>query len=118
MYVKMADRGDDAPYDRETKTGNQSLWYDYYNGGWKYTVTFNTDTTIDQADQDPIQVGNEAIAMDEIMYSDFKEPGEELLVAPWFEFNVPQGQNTIRIARNKGYSVSAKAFYIVGNPVA
>lgn len=118
LYVKVANRGDDAPYDRENKTGNQSLWYDYYNGGWKYTVTLNTDTTINQDNQDPIQVGDQTYGMDEIMYSDFLEPGESLLVAPWFEFNVNEGQNTIRIARNKGYSVSAKEFYVVGVPVA
>lgn len=118
LYVKMANRGDDAPYDRETKSGNQSVWYDFYNGGWKYTVTVNTDTTIDQDKQDPIDVNGQSIGMDELLYSDFLEEGQDLLVAPWFEFDVAEGQNTIRIARNKGYSVSAKEFYVIGSLVA
>ena len=36
----------DSPYDRETQKGNQSVWWDYYNGrenggAWKYTITVN-----------------------------------------------------------------------------
>ena len=64
----------DSPYDRETKEGNQSVWWDYYNGretggAWKYTITVN-DEEIDLDAQATYKVGNEDVALKELMYTD------------------------------------------------
>ena len=116
LYVKIANRSgsSDSPYDRATKSGNQSIWFDYYNGpDWKYGVKVN-DNDIDQDNQEDIVVNGEAVAMKELMYQDFLEEGASELVAPWFTFSVNEGQNTLRIERTQGYSVSVKEFYVIG----
>ena len=120
LYVKIANRSgsNDSPYDRSSKSGNQSIWYDYYNGpDWKYGVKVN-DVEIDQNAQTDFTVGDETVPMKELMYQDFLAEGADQLVAPWFEFDVSEGQNTLRIERTQGYSVSVKEFYVIGAPVA
>ena len=117
LYVKIADRSgsSDSPYNRSEKTGNQSIWYDYYNGPeFKYTVTMN-NATIDQNAQANVMIGSEVVALSEFMYSDFKASSSATeLVAPWFTFNTVEGLNTIKIERTLGYSVSVKEFYVIG----
>ena len=116
LYVKIANRSgsNDSPYNRETKSGNQAIWYDYYNGPeFKYTVTVN-EAEIDQNAQADVLIGEEVVPMSEYMYSDFLEEGASELVAPWFTFETKAGLNTLRIERTLGYSVSVKEFYVIG----
>lgn len=116
LWVKIADRSgsNDSPYNRETKTGNQSIWYDYYNGPeFKYTVTVN-EATVDQNAQADVLIGEEVVPMSEYMYSDFLADGASELVAPWFTFETKAGLNTLKIERTLGYSVSVKEFYVIG----
>ena len=116
LYLKIANRSSssDSPYDRSSKSGNQSIWFDYYNGpDWKYEIKVN-DVVIDQNEQGAITVGDEEVAMKELMYQDFLESGADTLVAPWIELSVIEGLNTIRIERTQGYSVSVKEFYVIG----
>ena len=116
LYVKIANRSgsSDSPYDRAAKTGNQSIWYDYYNGPeFKYTVTVN-EGVINQNAQADVLIGEEVVPMSEYMYSDFLPEGANELVAPWFTFETQAGLNTLRIERTLGYSVSVKEFYVIG----
>ena len=120
LFVEMSPRNgsNDSAYNREAKTGNQSIWYDYYNGpDWKYGVTVNT-IEVDQNAMGTYKIGEENVDFKEFMYEDFLEDGASTLFAPWFEFNVLQGRNTIRIERTQGYSVSVKSFKVVGAKVA
>lgn len=120
LYCRIANRSasSDNPYDRASQGGHQSIWFDYYNGpDWKYGVKVN-DVDVDQNAQDAVNVDGEQIAMKELMYQDFLAEGADELVAPWFEFDVVEGQNTIRIERTQGYSVSVKDFRVIGNKVA
>lgn len=113
LWVKVADRSSDSQYKREDKTGNQSVWYDYYNGpGYKYGVKVN-DAVLDQEAQAPVMLGNEVLTLGELVYTDFTITSSNL-VAPWFTFDVKEGQNSIRIERSLGYSVSVKEFYVIG----
>ena len=117
MYARIADRSSESQYNRETQTGNQSIWFDYYNGpDWKYTVKVN-DEKIDQDASSDVAVGDQTFKMKEILYTDFLESGATELVAPWFEFTVKKGQNTIRIERYQGYSVSVKDFRVIGEEI-
>lgn len=119
LFVEMPPRtgSNDSAYDRHSTAenkGNQSIWYDYYNGpDWKYTVTVNS-TEIDQNAMGTYKVGEEDVDFKELMYQDFLEEGASTLMAPWFEFNVKQGKNTIKIVRTQGYSVNMKSFKVVG----
>ena len=120
LFVEMSPRNgsNDSAYNREAKTGNQSIWYDYYNGpDWKYGVTVNT-IEVDQNAMGTYKIGEENVDFKEFMYEDFLEEGASTLFAPWFEFDVLQGRNTIRIERTQGYSVSVKSFKVVGAKVA
>ena len=120
LFVEMPPRtgSSDSAYDREAKTGNQSIWYDYYNGpDWKYGVTVNT-IQIDQDKMGTYKVGDADVDFKELMYQDFLADGASTLEAPWFEFDVLEGRNTIRIERTQGYSVSMKSFKVVGTKVA
>lgn len=120
LYVKIANRSgsNDSPYNRAEKTGNQSIWYDYYNGPeFKYTVTVN-EAVIDQNAQADVLIGEEVVPMSEYMYSDFLPSGASELVAPWFTFETKAGLNTLKIERTLGYSVSVKEFYVIGSPAA
>lgn len=119
LYVEMPPRNgsNDSAYNRhstEEKKGNQSIWYDYYNGpDWKYAVTVNS-IEFDQNTMGTINVGTENVDFKELMYEDFLAEGATTLFAPWFEFDVLQGRNTIKIERSQGYSVSMKSFKVVG----
>ena len=120
LYVHIANRSgsNDSPYNRESKSGNQSIWYDYYNGPeFKYTVTVN-EAVIDQNAQADVLISEEVVPMSEYMYSDFLASGANELTAPWFTFDVQAGVNTLKIERTLGYSVSVKNFYVIGAPVA
>ena len=113
LWVQVDNRTD-SPYKRSDQTGNQSIWYDYYNkrdegGDWKYKVEVN-GAEIDQAAQGTFKVGEEDVALKELMYTDFLADGK--VVAPWFEFNLVAGNNVLRIERNNGYSVNAKKFIV------
>ena len=116
LWVKIANRSgsNDSPYNRADKSGNQSIWYDYYNGPeFKYTVTVN-EAVVDQNAQADVLIGEEVVPMSEYMYSDFLKAGESELVAPWFTFETKAGLNTLKIERTLGYSVSVKEFYVIG----
>lgn len=120
LFVEMPPRNgsSDSAYNRDAQTGNQSIWYDYYNGpDWKYTVSINT-IEIDQNAMPKYKVGDVDVDMKELMYEDFLEEGASTLFAPWFEFDVLAGRNTIKIERSQGYSVSMKSFKVVGTKVA
>ena len=113
LWVKIADRSSDSPYNRQTKEGNQGIWYDYYNGpGFKYGVKVN-NADLDQEKLKPVMIGNEVVSLSELTYSDFTITSSEL-VAAWFTFDVKEGQNIIHIERSLGYSVSVKEFYVIG----
>ena len=106
----QVDNRTDSPYKRSDKTGNQSIWYDYYNGrdtggDWKYKVEVN-GAEINQAEQPTYKIGEEDVALKEIMYTDYLDNGK--VIAPWLQFNAVQGNNVIRIERNNGYSVNLK----------
>ena len=117
LYVTMPPRND-AVWNRETQTGNQSIWYNWYDGDdWKYNVEVNT-IAIDQSQMGTWKVGEQDIPMKELVYADFLAEGAEKLEAPWFEFDVLAGRNTIRIERNLGYSVNMEGFKVVGKKVA
>ena len=117
LYVTMPPRNDSV-WNRETESGNQSIWYNWYDGDdWKYNVEVNT-IAIDQSKMGTWKVGEQDIEFKYLVYSDFLADGAETLEAPWFEFDVLQGRNTIRIERNLGYSVNMQAFKVVGKKVA
>ena len=122
LYVTMPPRNDNV-YDRSkegegVEKGHQSIWYNWYDGDdWKYNVQVNT-IDIDQSKMGTWKVGEADIPMKELVYADFLAEGASTLEAPWFEFDVLQGRNTIRIERNLGYSVNMQAFKVVGTKVA
>ena len=117
LYVTMPPRNDSV-WNRETESGNQSIWYNWYDGDdWKYNVEVNT-IAIDQSQMGTWKVGEQDIEFKYLVYSDFLAEGAEKLEAPWFEFDVLQGRNTIRIERNLGYSVNMESFKVVGTKVA
>ena len=117
LFVTIENR-DSNVWNRETQEGHQSIWYNWYDGDdWKYNVEINT-VAIDQSKMGTYKVGDADIPMKELVYSDFLAEGASTLEAPWFEFDVLQGRNTIRIERNLGYSVNMKTFKVVGTKVA
>ena len=117
LFVTIDNRSD-AVWDRETQTGNQSIWYNWYDGDdWKYIVNVNT-IKINQAEMGTYNVNGVDIPMKELVYTDFLQDGQSTLEAPWFEFDVLEGRNTIRIERNLGYSVNMKSFKVVGKQVS
>ena len=113
LFVTIEDRSSGV-WDRATQKGNQSIWYNWYDGDdWKYNVEVN-GASIDQSQMGTYKVDGEDIPMKELVYSDFLVGDAKTLEAPWFEFDVKQGSNTLRIERNLGYSVNMKAFKVVG----
>ena len=122
LYVTMPPRNDNV-YDRSkegegVENGHQSIWYNWYDGDdWKYNVQINT-IDVDQSKMGTWKVGEADIPMKELVYTDFLAEGASALEAPWFEFDVLQGRNTIRIERNLGYSVNMQSFKVVGKKVA
>lgn len=122
LYVEMPPRNDNV-YDRTKEgegeaKGHQSIWYNWHDGDdWKYNVEVNT-IAIDQNQMGTWKVGEQDIPMKELVYADFLEQGASTLVAPWFEFDVLEGKNTLRIERNLGYSVNMVSFKVVGTYVA
>ena len=117
LFVTIENR-DSNVWNRETQEGHQSIWYNWYDGDdWKYNVEVNT-VAIDQSTMGTYKVGDADIPMKELVYTDFLAEGASTLEAPWFEFNVLAGRNTIRIERNLGYSVNMKSFKVVGKKVA
>jgi len=100
-------------YDRETKTGDQSIWYDYKESeaGAKHILKVN-DAEIDQENQ-TYKVGEEDVAIYELTFADFGgSSAGEAIEAAWVKFNVTAGINTIRITRHTGYSVSFSSFVL------
>lgn len=117
LFVEMPERADNV-WNRETETGHQSIWYNWQDGDdWKYNVEVNT-IAIDQSKLGTWKVGDQDIEFKYLVYSDFLKEGETTLFAPWFEFDVLAGKNTIRIERNLGYSVNMVSFKVVGTYVA
>ena len=117
LFVTVENRSDNV-WNRETQEGHQSIWYNWYDGDdWKYNVDVNT-IRIDQSEMGTYKVNDVDIPMKELVYTDFLAEGASTLEAPWFEFDVLQGRNTIKIARNLGYSVKMKSFKVVGKKAA
>ena len=117
LYVEMPPRNDNV-WDRATESGHQTIWYNWQDGDdWKYNVQINT-IDIDQSKMGTYKVNGEDIEIKYLVYNDFLAEGAETLFAPWFEFEVLQGRNTIRIERNLGYSVNMKSFKVMGLRVA
>ena len=117
LWVEMPPR-DSNVWNRETESGHQSIWYNWQDGDdWKYIAQVNT-IAIDQSKMGTWKVGEQDIEFKYLVYSDFLESGASTLFAPWFEFDVLEGRNTIRIERNLGYSVEMKSFKVVGTKVA
>ena len=117
LWVEMPPR-DSNVWNRETESGHQSIWYNWYDGDdWKYNVQVNT-IDVDQSKMGTWKIGEADVPMKELVYSDFLEEGASTLLAPWFEFDALAGRNTIRIERNLGYSVEMKSFKVVGQYVA
>ena len=117
IYVEMPPRNDQV-WNRETETGHQSIWYNWQDGDdWKYNVEVNT-IAVDQSKMGTWKVGEQDIEFKYLVYADFLAEGASTLMAPWFEFDVLQGRNTIKIERNLGYSVNMKSFKVVGTKVA
>ncbi|MBO6261751.1 MAG: hypothetical protein J6N95_04025 [Bacilli bacterium] len=117
LYVEMPPRNDNV-WDRETETGHQTIWYNWQDGDdWKYNVQVNT-IDVDQSKMGTYKVNEQDIEIKYLVYTDFLADGASTLFAPWFEFEVLQGRNTIRIERNLGYSVSMKSFKVLGLRVA
>lgn len=116
LYVVMPPRNDNV-WNRAEETGHQSIWYNWQDGDdWKYNVEVNT-IAVDQSKMGTWKVGGEDIEFKYLVYSDFLAEGESTLTAPWFEFDVLAGKNTIRIERNLGYSVNMNSFKVVGTYV-
>ena len=117
LWVEMPPR-DSNVWNRDTQSGHQSIWYNWQDGDdWKYNVQVNT-IAVDQSKMGTWKVGEQDIEFKYLVYSDFLESGASTLFAPWFEFDVLEGRNTIRIERNLGYSVEMKSFKVVGTKVA
>lgn len=117
LYVEMPPRNDNV-WNRETETGHQTIWYNWQDGDdWKYNVQVNT-IDVDQSKMGTYKVNEQDIEIKYLVYTDFLADGASTLFAPWFEFEVLQGRNTIRIERNLGYSVSMKSFKVLGLRVA
>ena len=117
LYVEMPPRNDNV-WNRETETGHQTIWYNWQDGDdWKYNVQVNT-IDVDQSKMGTYKVNEQDIDFKYLVYNDFLADGASTLFAPWFEFDVLQGRNTIKIERNLGYSVSMKSFKVVGLRVA
>lgn len=116
LFVTVENRNSNV-WNRETQSGHQSIWYNWYDGDdWKYNVEVN-GTAIDQSQMGNYEVNGVEIPMKELVYEDFTITDNKL-EAPWFEFNVAQGKNVLRIERNLGYSVNMKSFKVVGKKVA
>lgn len=119
LFVTVENRSTNV-WNRETQEGHQSIWYNWHDGDdWKYNVQVNT-VDIDQSKMGTWKIGEQDIPMKELVYADFLEEGaasNATLEAPWFEFDVLAGRNTIRIERNLGYSVNMKSFKVVGTYV-
>ena len=113
LWAEVENRTQNA-YDRETQSGHQSVWFDYYNnsGAWKYTITVN-EVELDLDQQGTFKVGEEDVALKELMYTDFLNEDEDNPVVPFFTFDVKAGNNTVKIERSNGYSVSFKSFKVV-----
>ena len=117
LWVEMPPR-DSNVWNRDTQSGHQSIWYNWQDGDdWKYNVQVNT-IAVDQSKMGTWKVGEQDIEFKYLVYSDFLESGASTLFAPWFEFDVLEGRNTIKIERNLGYSVEMKSFKVVGTKVA
>ena len=117
LFVTVENRNSNV-WNRETQSGHQSIWYNWYDGDdWKYNVEVN-GAAIDQSTMGNYTVNGVEIPMKELVYADFLAEGASTLEAPWFEFNVKQGKNTLKIERNLGYSVNMKSFKVVGKKVA
>ena len=117
LWVEMPPRNDNV-WDRSKESGHQSIWYNWQDGDdWKYNVEINT-IAVDQSKMGTWKVGEEDIEFKYLVYADFLEEGASNLMAPWFEFDVLAGRNTIKIERNLGYSVNMKSFKVVGKNVA
>ena len=117
LWVEMPPRNDNV-WNRETESGHQSIWYNWQDGDdWKYNVEINT-IAVDQSKMGTWKVGEQDIEFKYLVYADFLEEGATNLMAPWFEFDVLAGRNTIKIERNLGYSVNMKSFKVVGKNVA
>lgn len=123
LYVVIEDRSEE-PYDRHkagqgVEKGHQSIWFNWYDDNlprWKYNVTLN-GTKVDQDKQSTIKIGEEDVSIKELMYTDFLMDGASTLEAPWIEFDLKQGKNTLKIERNTGYSVNMKSFKVVGKKI-
>ena len=118
LFVTMPPRNSNV-YDRSkegegVQKGHQSIWYNWYDGDdWKYNVEVN-GVAFDQNTMGTYKVGDQDIAVKELVYNDFLASGASTLEAPWFEFDAKAGNNTIRIERNLGYSVEMKSFKVYG----
>ena len=67
---------------------------------------------IDQDAQATVKVEEEDVSIKEILYKDFLNDG--VIYAPWVEMDVNEGNNTLYIERNNGYSVNVKEFQVIG----
>ena len=120
LWAEVADRTDGI-YSREDESGNQSVWYDFYNTtsgqernpAWKYTVEFN-EVEVDQDAQPAIKINGEDVELKKVLYEDFFAEDADNPVVPWLDLDVKAGENTLKITRSAGYSVSFKSFKIVG----
>ena len=113
LFVTVENRSSNV-WSRADQSGHQSIWYNWYDGDdWKYNVDVN-GIRFDQSTMGTYEVNGEEIPMKELVYTDFLADGASTLEAPWFEFDVLEGRNTIRIERNLGYSVNMKSFKVVG----
>lgn len=98
-------------YDRETGSGQQTLWYDFENGlvSWKYILIVNGQE-IDQSLQS-YDLGTEVVNMQYLTYYDFGDTYP--IETPWVQIHLNQGENTIKIMRHVGYGLSFTYFRLV-----
>ena len=107
LFAKMTPNTSN-PYNRTTKSGDQSVWYDYKeNEVGEKNILKVGENVIDQSTQ-TVKVGEEDVAIYELTYSDCI--GSSTIEAPWVKFNVVAGINTIRITRHSGYAPNFVSF--------
>ena len=92
-----------------------SVFFDHKSTeyGWKMHLSINGREVLPE--KQSMEIDGQKIPMDQLMYTDFVETADgKQAELPWLEFNLAQGQNTIKIARDKGYSLSMKNLILRG----
>ena len=110
-----------SQYDRETKEGNQALFYTHTDpttniNDWKNKVELN-DAVVD-FDNATYEIDGKEIEYKELMYSDFgtlADSSGATISVPMPEVNLLEGVNTLKFTRITGYAFNMHKFTFKAN---